>query len=157
MRVRLTKVDEHQFLTCIKHSVWGSNSARFKDWQIGDFLVFTVNKAVAGLAEVSGAPYTAQTIIWDHGTFPFRIGINFTHIFLSANRLPISGEIRDVLIQTWGTTYGWGIRDQRLLEGSAADLIIETIQDRVNDHTRMISDLDRLLIEAKSHSNSVES
>ena len=54
MCLRLTKVDELQFLTCVKHQVWGSKTPRFKDWKAGDYLVFTVDKAIAGLAEVSG-------------------------------------------------------------------------------------------------------
>ena len=37
MRIRITKVDEFQLLTCLQHGLWGSNSARFKDWQIGAY------------------------------------------------------------------------------------------------------------------------
>ena len=38
MRLRITKIDEYQFLTCLKHGLWGSKSARFKTWKVGDKL-----------------------------------------------------------------------------------------------------------------------
>jgi hypothetical protein len=47
------KIDEFQFLTCLKHKVWGSKKARFKDWKIGDHLAFIIDKSIAGLAQVS--------------------------------------------------------------------------------------------------------
>jgi hypothetical protein len=62
MRLRLTKVDEFQFLTCIKNGVWGSNSARFADWQIGDLLAIIVDKQIAGLSEVSGSPFNLKRL-----------------------------------------------------------------------------------------------
>ena len=75
MRLRLTKVDEFQFLTCVKHEVWGSKSARFSDWQVGDYLAIIVEKQIAGLAEVCGEPFTSQQKVWDNGLFPNRIPI----------------------------------------------------------------------------------
>jgi hypothetical protein len=33
VRLHITKVNEYQFLTGLKHSLGGSQSARFKDWQ----------------------------------------------------------------------------------------------------------------------------
>ncbi len=43
MRLRLTKIDEFQFLTCVKHQVWGSKTNRFKQWQRGDYLAIIVD------------------------------------------------------------------------------------------------------------------
>ena len=56
MRLRVTSVDEYQFLTCVRHQIWGSKQARFSAWEKGDYLAILVNKAVAGLAVVSGTP-----------------------------------------------------------------------------------------------------
>jgi hypothetical protein len=44
VRLRLTKIDEYQFLTCLKHGLWGSKSARFKNWSQGDRLAIIVEK-----------------------------------------------------------------------------------------------------------------
>ena len=121
MRIRLTKIDEFQFLTCFKHQVWGSKAARFKDWNVGDYLVFIVEKTIAGLAEISGEPYASKKVVWDNGLFPHRIPLKFTHAFLQPNRLPILGEVRDALTSTWGPRYGWGILNQQLLQDNPAE------------------------------------
>ena len=73
MNLRITKVDEFQFLTCVKHQVWGSKIDRFKHWQIGDYLAIIVDKQIAGLAKVDGKPYVSKEIVWDNGLFPHRI------------------------------------------------------------------------------------
>jgi hypothetical protein len=149
MRLRVTSVDEYQFLTCVKHQVWGSKSARFGTWQQGDYLVILVNKAVAGLAVVSSKSYTSKQRIWDNGVFPHRIDIQFSHAFFPDNRLPVLGKIRDVLTSTWGTRYGLGILNQQLLQDEAADIITNTIKSRTNNLPEMESQIDELLTEAK--------
>ena len=57
MRLRLTSIDEFQFLTCLKHQLWGSKVYRFKDWEDGDYVAIIVDKALVGLAKVSGKPF----------------------------------------------------------------------------------------------------
>jgi hypothetical protein len=150
MRIRLTKVDEYQFLTCVKNHVWGSNSARFKDWHIGDYLGIIVDKKIAGLAEVSGEPYVSQERVWDNGIFPHRIDIKFVYLFDKERRPQILGNIRDTLVNIWGTRYGWGILNQVLLEDSNADTIINEIKSRPPQNDEILSNLDLLLMEAKS-------
>ena len=101
MTMRLTTVDEFQLLTCLKHQVWGSKAARFKDWRVGDQLVFLVDKAVAALAEVTGEPYVSKETVWDNGLFPHRIPIRFTHAMLPESRPPVLGDIRDATRPAW--------------------------------------------------------
>lgn len=149
MRLRVTSVDEYQFLTCVKHQVWGSIAARFGAWERGDYLAILVNKAVAGLAVVSGKPYTSKQKVWDNGVFPNRIDIQFSHAFLPDNRLPVLGKIRDVLTTTWGTRYGLGILNQQLLQDEAADTIINVVKSHPNNLSELQSRLDELLAEAK--------
>ncbi|OGG51979.1 MAG: hypothetical protein A3F84_15285 [Candidatus Handelsmanbacteria bacterium RIFCSPLOWO2_12_FULL_64_10] len=81
MRLRITKVDEYQFLTCVKNAVWGSKAARFNDWKVGDFLAITAEKAIAGLAEVAGEPYFSKKPVWDNGIFPHRIPLKLPMCF----------------------------------------------------------------------------
>ena len=66
MRLRLTKIDEVQFLTCFKHQVWDSKAARFKDWNVGDYLVLIVEKTIAGLAEISKNSYGMKILKYDY-------------------------------------------------------------------------------------------
>jgi hypothetical protein len=151
MRLRLTKVDEFQFLTCLKHQVWGSRNARFGHWESGDYLAIIVDKAIAGLAQVAGPPYVSHQPVWDNGVFPHRIPLRFIHAMMPSNRPPILGEIRDVLMAAWGVSaqhYGWGILNQRLLENESASVLVSAISQRPNDLDDMQSHLDQLLLEA---------
>ncbi len=148
MQVRLTKIDEFQFLTCLQHQLWGSKSARFKNWNPGDRLVVIVGKAIAGLAEVSGAPYISKQRVWDNGVFPHRIPVKFPHVILPENRPPVLGEIRDALTSTWGPKYGWGILNQSVLPDSAAATILKSIQSCPNDLARIQANLEQYLAEA---------
>jgi hypothetical protein len=148
MRLRLTKVDEYQFLTCVKHSVWGSKVGRFKDWQPGDYLAIIVDKAIAGLARVVGPPYVSDELVWDNGTFPHRIPLEFVHVMQPANRPPILGQIRDAITSAWGVTaqrYGWGILNQRLIANESADVLVKAITACRSDLPLIRRNLDQLL------------
>lgn len=90
MRLRLSKIDEYQFLTCLKHSLWGSKSPRFNDWYEGDKFAIIVDKNLAALAEVSGPAFECQDKVWDNGLFPHRIPIRFIHVLASKDRPPFS-------------------------------------------------------------------
>lgn len=149
MRLRLTKVDEYQFLTCFKHSLWGSKVSRFKDWQEGDCLAFIVNKGLAGYAVVSGKPFHDTKVIWDNGLFPYRISIKFMHVLAREQRPPILGEVRDILTSEWGTKYGWGILAQQVLEGNKAETIVRAITSRQDNLKQIEADILALLAEAK--------
>jgi len=132
MRLRITKIDEYQFLTCLKYGLWGSKSARFKTWKIGDQLAFIVDKSLAGLAEVQSAPFESREKVWDNGLFPQRIRIKFTYVIHPKDRLPILGEIRDALTEEWGPRYGWAILNQQILESPRADIVIRGITTQPN-------------------------
>lgn len=149
MRLRITKVDEYQFLTCLKYSLWGSRSARFKDWQKGDYLAFIVDKALIGYAEISGEPFRSDEQVWDNGLFPYRIPLKFHQILTTNDRIPILGEIRDILISAWGNRYGWGILNQQVLTDSAAERIINAFKILPNNLAQNRLTIEQLLQEAK--------
>jgi hypothetical protein len=149
VRLRLVKVDEYQFLTCLKHSLWGSRSARFKDWQEGDNLAFIVSKALAGLAVVAGKPFHSRDIVWDNGLFPHRIPIEFVHVLTRDQRMSVLGEVRDSLISAWGHNYGWGILNQQVLTNASANTITKAIRSRPDSLAQVKSSLAQLLQEAK--------
>jgi len=127
MRLRLTKVDEYQLLTCIKHSLWGSKSARFSQWKPGDLLAVIVEHKLAALGTVEGKPFVSRSPVWDNGVFPHRIKVNFTHFIEPEKRTPVLGQVRDVLTGQWGPNYGWGIQGQRMIEGADAEFLAEAI------------------------------
>lgn len=152
MNLRLVSVDELQFLTCFKNNVWGSKTARFtgkNKWNVGDYLVFLVDKTVAGLAKVSGEPFFSKKEVWDNGIFPYRISIKFEYVGLPQNRLPVLGEIRDALTSEWGPGYGWGILNQRLLEGQTASVIINKILASPNNIQEIDRGIEQLIKDAQ--------
>ena len=150
MRLRLTKLDEFQFLTCVKHELWGSKKRRFDDWQTGDHLALIVNKAIAGLAEVMGEPFVSQKRVWDNDVFPHRIPVKFKHVMRPENRPPILGDIRDALMSEWGRNYGWGILNQRPVSGEPAKAIVRAIGDCHDDLRDIRANIEQYLTEAQA-------
>lgn len=149
MRLRLTKIDELQFLTCLKHQLWGSRSARFKDWRVGDHLAFIVGKTLAGLAEVAGEPFVSRQAVWDNGVFPHRVPIRYLHVVAPDQRPPILGDVRNALTSAWGANYGWGIINQQLLMDETADKIINAIQSTPNALPAIEEDLESQIEQAR--------
>ena len=150
MRLRLTKIDECQFLTCLRHGVWGSKSARFRDWREGDQLAVIVDKNLAGLGEVVGEPFVSREKVWDNGVFPHRIHIEFTHVLSTSDRPPILGKVRDVLTDLWGHRYGWGILNQQVIESPHADSIIQALTSQPNSLSNYQENIQAYIQEAKT-------
>ncbi len=151
MRLRLTKIDELQFLTCLQHQLWGSKTPRFKHWKVGDYLAFIVDKAIAGLAEVSGEPFLSDKILWENDLYPDRIPINFVRAMLPKHRPPVSGNIRGTITSEVGSQYSWLIITQRPILDNAAKNIIDSILSRPNDFAEVEANIERFLAEAKVH------
>jgi hypothetical protein len=149
MRLRITKVDEYQFLTCLKHQLWGSSKARFKEWHIGDHLAVIVDGYIAALAKVAAKPFLSEEPVWDNGIFPHRIKLHFEKAFLKENRLPVLGEIRDILTNEWGANYGLGILNQLVLKQNPADRIFQLIDSHGNAISQLKAHLDDYLEQAK--------
>jgi hypothetical protein len=143
VRLRLTKIDEYQLLTCFKYGLWGSRSARFKTWREADRFAVIVDKRLAALAEVSGKAFESKNKVWDYGVFPHRIRLKFTHVLQPKDRPPILGEVRDALTQQWGPRYGYGILNQQALESPLADSVAKAITTKPNsilDYQRNLAD-----------------
>jgi hypothetical protein len=156
MRIRLTKVDEYQLLTCLQHGLWGASTARFKDWRIGDGLAIIVDKKLAAFAQVVAAPFLSHERVWDNGEFPHRIKVIFTHFLKPEDRPPILGEIREVLTKLWGPKYGWGILNQVVIEDPDADIIIRAISYKHNALGEYTSKLPAYLEDARTKRGQVE-
>lgn len=95
-------------------------------------LAFIVDKNIAGLAEVTGGHFYSDETIWSNGLFPFRIPIEFIYVLDIKDRVPILGQVRDTIMRAWGTHYGWGILNKKVLPEDAARTIVNEIQSRPN-------------------------
>jgi hypothetical protein len=148
MVVRIVTVDEVQFLTSVRHEVWGSNNPRrFNRWAAGEHLVFIVEKHVAGLAQVIGQPFVASTPIWDNGVFPYRMHIRFLHLALRENRSSVYPKVQEILWSA-NTHYGWAVFTQHPVSDSAAERTIELVLSMPNELERVRGDLDRYFDQA---------
>lgn len=146
VRLRLTKIDELQFLTCLRHGVWGSRTDRLKRWEEGDYLAFLIGREIAGLAIVSGPAFFSTDNLWVDDLYPFRIPILFKHAAPRERRLTMSQGIRDTLTQ--GRFYGLLILTQRAVTGEQAMSVVEQILAVPNELSLLKEDLDRRLAEA---------
>lgn len=151
MRARVTKLDDYQFLTCLQHGLWGSRSARFKDWQVGDKLILLVGNAVGGLAEVSGKPFKSSEQVWDNDVFPHRIPMRFTWVPSPEQRPPILGEVRHTLSEAYDGGGGWGlgILNQRLMKEDAATKLLSLLLSTPSDLPEVMANIGTLLGAAK--------
>jgi len=142
MRIRLVKIDEVQFLICIKHEVWGSNRARFRSWKSGEFVAFIVDKRIGGIAEIVGSTFEYWDPIWDNGIFPFRVPIKFFHVSLPENRLAVEDNINNILMAKYGNKYGHVILNQNLLSQEESDSIKELVSKTRNDFLEVSTNID---------------
>lgn len=149
MRLRLTKIDEFQFLTCLRHNLWGSKSARFRDWRQGEKIALVVDKSLAGLGEVAGKPFVSREKVWDNGVYPHRIKVDFIHVLKPSDRPPILGQVLDILTELWGPRYGWGILNQQVIESPHADSIVQAITSRPNNIDDFRENIQAYMQEAK--------
>ena len=126
-KVRITKLDEQQFAETVKHGVWGSGRPRFRKWEEGEYLVLLVGNGLAGVAQVSGAPFHSDAVVWSNGAFPYRVPIRFLRVLPAQYRPPVVGQIRGLLKRVWGTYWGLRIQNQDALVGEDARALLSII------------------------------
>lgn len=151
MNIRVVKVDEYQFLTCLKSGLWAANKNILRKWNVGDQIIFYVDRKIAAISDISGDSFESDDIIWDVGLFPYRIPITFTKIALPQNRLDFysDNKLKDIFVESWGEKYGWGINCQYPLKECAANKLISLIMHMQNDIDIYKENLIDLLNEAK--------
>ncbi|MFD4819520.1 AAA family ATPase [Peribacillus butanolivorans] len=131
LRLRVVSINELQLMTCLKHSLWGSNTSNLKNWLIGDVLLFVVNKHITALAEVSGHLFKSDEMIWDNGTFQFRLPIRFIHILSPNIRIEIIEEVKEKLQNHWHN-YGIPIRNRLLIPNESAVYLFNLVVSKPN-------------------------
>jgi hypothetical protein len=66
-------VNQDNFKIGMDNNIWGRKKAGFKDWEIGDYLLFVVNNEILGLAQVSGKPFGSEDIYLEDYLYSNRI------------------------------------------------------------------------------------
>lgn len=132
MSLRIASIDNGQFEICVKKGVWGSNNSGLTKWQVGDKLLFFVEKEVAGLAEISGQYFASDEIVWGNGVFPYRVPLKFLFVLPKEKRLPTRSVIKDKLMSVWGYNWGWGIQVKQPVPQKEAEEILNYITEEMS-------------------------
>ena len=78
-----------------------------------------------------------------------RLAIKFVHVLNRDQRVPILGEVRDILTSAWGPNYGWGILTQSIIQDKQAETLTKIISAHPNALSQIEFELPTLLAEAK--------
>jgi len=130
--MRIVKLDELQFLFCVKNKVWGSNRTNLKNWENDSLLIFKVDNQIAGLAKITGNYYSSEEIIWDNDLYKHRRPLKFLAIFKKTDRVNFNPIIKNILIKEWGKDYGHGIINAMKINPQNKELILAVISKKHN-------------------------
>jgi hypothetical protein len=97
---------------CIKQKLYGHTRNLLKRWEIGDRVFYYVDKKIAGIATVSGAPYfDDQKQVWPDALYPFRVEVTPDTVLPVADRIPVKGAVKETLVEHLGKYWILAIRD----------------------------------------------
>jgi len=111
---------------------------RFRDWKIGDHIVFFSGseldkRAITGLAEISGEVETLMLGQKKEEKLLFGVPLNITHILLPEHYLQVFPQIHNFLVTEWRELCYIRMHNYRLLSGSTAEAIINMVRSQPND------------------------
>jgi hypothetical protein len=124
--LRIIKVNQENLDIAMENKVWGRKRMGYKGWEKGDKLLFVVGNEVAGLAEVDGKPFKSEDIYWEDDLYPNRIAIKPLQVFKS-KRVDYKEKIKPILVEEWGTQFGWQILTQQAMIGNNAEKILKLL------------------------------
>lgn len=143
-RLRVVSIKELQFLTCLKHNLWGANNSHLHNWAVGDYIVFVVDKKITALARVNGEQYKSDEKIWTNGKYPYKLPIVFDVVLANDNRIAIVGEVKTYFKNNWDN-YGIPIRFKLLIPDDSAREILNIIFEQKNSIEFYQSNIDELI------------
>ena len=127
-KLRIIKVNERNLNIALENNIWGRKRAGYKDWEMGDHLLFIVDNTVAGLAVVDGKPFKSEDIYWEDDLYPNRIPIKTIKKFGAIKRISYPDKIKPILVSEWGSGYGWQILTQQAMIGANAEKILGMVK-----------------------------
>lgn len=135
--LRLVKITELDFLICIQNNLFGRNSDFIKSWKEGDSVVFVIQDKIAGVGNVFGKMFRSDSPLWVN-EYPFRIPINFTHLFSIKNR-PLFEKHKKELFEIYGNTWGHVFVLRKSLPESVQNSILENISNFDQDPEEVLN------------------
>jgi hypothetical protein len=131
MKTRLIEISEYALLTFFKNERF-PHANKNQDWQKNDHIVFLVDKKLAALAAVMSDPFTTCEL-------------HFIHIVNEEERVPITGLLRDTLINEWGKNIQEHITVQKAFSPATSQLFIQIFDEFRNDFQYYFNEIDYLL------------
>lgn len=142
MSTRIAKLDEYQFLLCIKYGLWGSRKNTLSNWKAGDFLILKAGDYFAALAIVEGESFENDEMVWDNDLFPFRIKLKFIHLISESERPVISEKFKKIMLDYLGPHYGWTIVSRVPIREDIAGKMISEIYKTKNGLSVLLKKMD---------------
>jgi len=126
-KLRIIKVNQKNLDIAIDNDIWGRKRMGFKDWEKGDHHLFIVDNMVAGLTVVDGKPFKSDDIYWEDDLYPNRIPIKKVKTWAVGKRISYLEKIKPILIEEWGTQFGWQILTQQAMVGANVEKILKIV------------------------------
>ena len=149
--MRIVKVDEMEFLLCVKNKVWGSNRSILKTWEEDSLLLFKVGDKVAGLARISCDYFESKEIVWDTDLYEHRRCIEFLIIFKKSDRINAEPNIKNIFVNEWGKSYGHGIINKMRISKKNKEIILDLLSKKPNSLKYYNKNIDNLIKEEKEN------
>lgn len=147
---RIVSTNEENFLICVKHNLWGAKRNILKGWQIGEKIIFRVDKNIAAYGEVISKSYYDKRKVWRDDLYPYRIRIKVEHILPRDKRFPLSEEIKKRLIHYFGdlSSYRFGLINQKSIPIEIVSFIINKMLE-IPHYPSFLEKLDSQIRETK--------
>ncbi|WP_372457717.1 AAA family ATPase [Priestia megaterium] len=140
IRMRAVTVDESQFIKCLEDNLWRSNNSNFKNWYIGDYIIFIVNKELVALAKVMGEQYKLEDSEWNNRELAFSIPITFIKVLSRKNSLPIENDIKKLIQGDWDD-YRTPIRHKLLLPNYSSEKLLSLFKSKPDSKNTALNDI----------------
>ncbi len=139
-KIRLVKINELDFLTCVKYKMFGRNTDFIKSWKKGDLIVFVVGDYIAGVAEILDKMFFNSKRLWLKEDNSFRVPVAFTHVF--DNDRPYFLDHKEELEASYGKYWGNVFVLRKDLPANVIVSIINNINSYPSKREEVVSDID---------------
>jgi len=137
--IRLVKISELEFYICVQSNLFGRSTDCIKTWHKNDLVVFIVENYIAGVGVINGKSFRSTMPLWVK-EYPFRIPINFSHIYAKEER-PSFEKHKQELLSTYGKTWGHVFVLRQPLPETIKQSISKTIEDSNSDPGKVLDNI----------------
>lgn len=129
MRVLCTTLES--FEICKEYNIWAATNNLFKQWCVGDVLIFRVEGKIAGYAKMTGLPFKSDLIYWSNEVYPNRVPIGDWNLLNPQNWIEVNNEIKEFFLNSWGDHYGLKLIKQMPMGEADGDLLLKIINEKL--------------------------